>query len=325
MDALQPFLSRLVALQSCRLPESTISCPFSSTSPGSGVLILYSLHQDPATTHYLHLLRPSRPLTQRPSDRRNPETRHPSPVTRQREARPPLPPSSLCGAQSSPVPTPDSQAVCALCCCCNTNQLRLSWLGASQILPLPQSSCHERRPHRRAFDSSNLNRLPAAHGTPRRLRECLATSVRLVTDSTHRRCPGEGPAKMRLPYLAAALVFDLLLLAPTVVAADCQASGALWLQPSTQWYDDRLHHPHDPRAHTHMSFRLGIDGKWSFFAVQVGSSAPQTVYLSPATALSELWVVQPSGCSPCELPCRPYCDLSCVDTESSTSLLPGTW
>lgn len=57
---------------------------------------------------------------------------------------------------------------------------------------------------------------------------------------------------MRLPYLAAALVFDLLLLAPTVVAADCQASGALWLQPSTQWYDDRLCHHHDPRAHTHV-------------------------------------------------------------------------
>lgn len=115
MDALQPFLSRLVALQSCRLPESTISCPFSSTSPGSGVLILYSLHQDPATTHYLHLLRPSRPLTQRPSDRRNPETRHPSPVTRQREARPPLPPSSLCGVQSSPVrlPTPRLYVHCA--------------------------------------------------------------------------------------------------------------------------------------------------------------------------------------------------------------------
>ena len=53
---------------------------------------------------------------------------------------------------------------------------------------------------------------------------------------------------MRLPYLAAALVCDLLLLAPTLVAAECQ-TGALWLQPSAQWYDDRLCHHHAPRAH----------------------------------------------------------------------------
>lgn len=113
MDALQPFLSRLVALQSCRLPESTISCPFSSTSPGSGVLILYSLHQDPATTHYLHLLRPSRPLTQRPSDRRNPETRHPSPVS-ERPGRHSLPlPCAVSSPVQSRLPTPRLCVHCA--------------------------------------------------------------------------------------------------------------------------------------------------------------------------------------------------------------------
>lgn len=54
---------------------------------------------------------------------------------------------------------------------------------------------------------------------------------------------------MRLPYLAAALVYDLVLLAPTLVAADCQPGGALWLQPSAQWYDVRLCHRHARRAH----------------------------------------------------------------------------
>lgn len=131
---LQPFLSRLVALLSCRLPESAISCPFSSTSPGSGsgVLTLYSLHQDPTTTHP-----PSQPATDPASQR---SANPPRPVS-EREARPPLPPSSLRGVQSSPVPTPDSRlpgCVCIVLLLQHLHLLRLSWLGASQILPLPQ-------------------------------------------------------------------------------------------------------------------------------------------------------------------------------------------
>ncbi|KAK3318656.1 aspartic peptidase domain-containing protein [Apodospora peruviana] len=84
---------------------------------------------------------------------------------------------------------------------------------------------------------------------------------------------------MRLPFLVAAVVCDILLLsAPLLVAAaDAPSSQALWIQPSTTWY--------------------GIDGTWSNFMFAVGSPA-QLVYLTVATALSELWLVESGGCPP---------------------------
>jgi len=45
--------------------------------------------------------------------------------------------------------------------------------------------------------------------------------------------------------------------------------------------------------------RYGIDGDWSNFAFFIGSPA-QAVYLTPATALSEIWVVSTGGCVPGE-------------------------
>ena len=45
--------------------------------------------------------------------------------------------------------------------------------------------------------------------------------------------------------------------------------------------------------------RYGIDGTWSNFAFFIGSPA-QVVYLTVATALSELWVVSSGGCYPSE-------------------------
>ncbi|KAK0722105.1 aspartic peptidase domain-containing protein [Lasiosphaeria miniovina] len=82
---------------------------------------------------------------------------------------------------------------------------------------------------------------------------------------------------MRLPYLVVAVVCDVLLLsAPRLVTA----SEALWIQPSGEWY--------------------GIDGNWSSFGFAVGAPA-QIVYLTVATALSEIWVVETGGCSPVQL------------------------
>ena len=45
--------------------------------------------------------------------------------------------------------------------------------------------------------------------------------------------------------------------------------------------------------------RYGVDGTWSPFTFYVGSPA-QVVYLTVATALSELWVVSNGGCVPGE-------------------------
>jgi hypothetical protein len=101
---------------------------------------------------------------------------------------------------------------------------------------------------------------------------------------------------MRLPYLGAAVVRDVLLLLPLLLlsvsqlvaaAEDADAAAAseppspepLWIQPSGEWY--------------------GIDGTWSNFAFFIGSPA-QVVYLTVATALSELWVVSSGGCYPSE-------------------------
>ncbi|KAK4140627.1 aspartic peptidase domain-containing protein [Dichotomopilus funicola] len=106
---------------------------------------------------------------------------------------------------------------------------------------------------------------------------------------------------MRLPYLGAAVVRDvLLLLSVSRLAFGADASSAnddtpepetpapLWIQPSGDWY--------------------GIDGTWSNFAFYIGSPA-QVVYLTAATALSETWVVSTGGCVPVQL---------CIDARGGT-------
>ncbi|SPQ20083.1 ea383435-6f86-4445-9434-7a96ae7c5498 [Thermothielavioides terrestris] len=96
---------------------------------------------------------------------------------------------------------------------------------------------------------------------------------------------------MRLPYLGAAVVRHVLplLLSVSQLAAVAAAAAAasdpptpspLWIQPSGEWY--------------------GIDGTWSNFLFYVGSPA-QVVYLTVATALSEIWVISTGGCVPVQL------------------------
>ncbi|KAK4099677.1 acid protease [Parathielavia hyrcaniae] len=91
---------------------------------------------------------------------------------------------------------------------------------------------------------------------------------------------------MRLPWLGAAAVRDVLLLfcVSQAVAAhgatEPSSPSPLWIQPSGEWY--------------------GIDGTWSNFAFFVGSPA-QVVYLTAATTLSEIWVVSTGGCIPIQL------------------------
>lgn len=92
---------------------------------------------------------------------------------------------------------------------------------------------------------------------------------------------------MRLPYLYLAADFLLLSSVPSLVCAATTEPTALepvWVQPSGEWY--------------------GIDGTWSNFMFAVGSPA-QIVYLTPATALSETWVVGAGGCTsgPGNQPC----------------------
>ncbi|KAL2153391.1 hypothetical protein VTH82DRAFT_4546 [Thermothelomyces myriococcoides] len=121
---------------------------------------------------------------------------------------------------------------------------------------------------------------------------------------------------MRLPYLGAAVVRDILLLlavshlaiAQTAAAASASSSepptpSPLWIQPSGDWY--------------------GIDGTWSNFAFYIGSPA-KVVYLTVATALSEIWVISSGGCVPVQL---------CIDArggvfdiwQSKTWKSLGTW
>ncbi|KAK3306887.1 aspartic peptidase domain-containing protein [Chaetomium strumarium] len=91
---------------------------------------------------------------------------------------------------------------------------------------------------------------------------------------------------MRSPNLGAAVVRDVLLLVfvsqviATAAASDPPTPDPLWIQPSGEWY--------------------GIDGTWSNFAFYVGSPA-QVVYLTVATALSEIWVISSGGCVPIQL------------------------
>jgi len=123
---------------------------------------------------------------------------------------------------------------------------------------------------------------------------------------------------MRLPYLGAAVVRDVLLLlllslsqlpianaddTSSATSSDPPTPSPLWIQPSGQWY--------------------GIDGTWSNFAFYIGAPA-QVVYLTVATALSEFWVVSNGGCVPVQL---------CIDarggvfdTSQSESWRPlGSW
>ncbi|KAJ4406468.1 hypothetical protein N0V85_004519 [Neurospora sp. IMI 360204] len=95
---------------------------------------------------------------------------------------------------------------------------------------------------------------------------------------------------MRLPYLSFAVCpagFLLLSSVPSLVRAGTTATTSpepVWVQPSGEWY--------------------GIDGTWSNFMFAVGSPA-QIVYLTPATALSETWVIGAGGCAsgPGNQPC----------------------
>ncbi|KAK3390999.1 aspartic peptidase domain-containing protein [Podospora didyma] len=104
---------------------------------------------------------------------------------------------------------------------------------------------------------------------------------------------------MRLPYLVATVVCDILLWSvPGVVAEPVSpVPEALWIQPSGDWG--------------------GIDGNWSNFLFAVGAPA-QIVYLTVATALSELWVVETGGCSPVQL---------CIDARGGVFDIPSseTW
>ncbi|KAI0965643.1 aspartic peptidase domain-containing protein [Xylaria arbuscula] len=91
-----------------------------------------------------------------------------------------------------------------------------------------------------------------------------------------------------------------LLLTPTLVHAD--APTALWLEPSLNWY--------------------GIDGNWSSTTLFVGEPAQQ-LDVVVSTGLSEVWVVENSGCA------SPLCDAArggVFNRNGSTSWSPiGLW
>ncbi|KAI1505384.1 aspartic peptidase domain-containing protein [Biscogniauxia marginata] len=70
-----------------------------------------------------------------------------------------------------------------------------------------------------------------------------------------------------------AVVIGTLLLVPASVCAD--EPSALWLTPSQKWY--------------------GIDGNWSSTGLLVGDPA-QEIDVTVSTSLSEIWVVETSGC-----------------------------
>lgn len=144
--------------RSCR--AGFLNLPFRAPSrpPRLVLVLVFSPSTRYTKTRPLHILRPSRPLTQRPSDRRTPR----DPSARERPGRHSLPlPCAVSSPVLSRLPTPDSQAVCALCCCCNTSTC-CGFPGSepARFFRFPSQTCHERRPHRRGFDSSNLNRRP---------------------------------------------------------------------------------------------------------------------------------------------------------------------
>lgn len=111
---------------------------------------------------------------------------------------------------------------------------------------------------------------------------------------------------MRLSRRAATVICDILLAAATVVALDYETDSAdlsaLWLAPSPTWYVVQSVAPR-PCCFSHARCRYGIDGTWSNFAVSLGTPL-RTVYLTPATALSEVWVIQNHGCTQGKLLCE---------------------
>ncbi|KAI1179441.1 aspartic peptidase domain-containing protein [Nemania sp. FL0916] len=70
-------------------------------------------------------------------------------------------------------------------------------------------------------------------------------------------------------------IVGALFLAPSLVHADTDTPSALWLEPSLKWY--------------------GIDGNWSSTTLFVGEPA-QEVDVVVSTSISEVWVVETSGC-----------------------------
>jgi hypothetical protein len=114
--------------------------------------------------------------------------------------------------------------------------------------------------------------------------------------------------KMRLTCLVAAILGDILLFAVRpVIGAD-----AIWVQPSGNWYVVVVEFPFFFNAGLaslsssssngqtpYCLCRFGIDGDWSSFAFGVGAPM-QHVELTVSTALSEIWVIENTGCSPSE-------------------------
>ncbi|KAH8163415.1 hypothetical protein CIB48_g4843 [Xylaria polymorpha] len=102
---------------------------------------------------------------------------------------------------------------------------------------------------------------------------------------------------MRHPLVA---VVGTLLLAPGLVLA--AGPSALWLEPSLKWH--------------------GIDGNWSSTTLFVGEPA-QEIDVIVSTSLSELWLVESTGCG------SPLCDDArggVFNRSASTSWSPmGAW
>jgi hypothetical protein len=74
--------------------------------------------------------------------------------------------------------------------------------------------------------------------------------------------------------------------------------GPLSIPPSLDWYASR-----SLRLLNHLSdyyfCRDGNDGKWSSFAIQIGTP-PQAVRLFPSTGGQSIWAVLPIGCDESE-------------------------
>ncbi|TPX14383.1 uncharacterized protein E0L32_005579 [Thyridium curvatum] len=69
---------------------------------------------------------------------------------------------------------------------------------------------------------------------------------------------------------------------------------------------------------------LGIDGSWSTFDVQVGTNTIQTLSLTVSTALSEVWIIENTGCSASPLCTAARGGTFNIYTSNSWQSL-GTW
>ncbi|ORY65072.1 aspartic peptidase domain-containing protein [Pseudomassariella vexata] len=78
---------------------------------------------------------------------------------------------------------------------------------------------------------------------------------------------------------------------------------ALWIEPSLKWY--------------------GIDGNWSAFSLFVGEPAQQ-VDVTVSTSLSEIWVIEDSGCGPSALCTAARGNVFNISASNSWSPL-GAW